>query len=210
MHNIHRGQAAMQTLTWHISLMEFLALRESLRAALGLGCCCFWISVVDVSGREFAWTDRSGSRFRKDIRREPREDEEGILRKRSGTSGELSAPSDSSRTVCARQTPTTALPNPSMIFFCFVCGYWLVGLILKKKKRETIPIIFIYFHDMQETNSNHLQSMNASTNSMYLNQISLIVRKGLIRQSRFSQSWFGWLNNSDTFFTPRIFSRNPN
>lgn len=84
-----------------------------LRTALGFGCS-FMVSQVGFSGRELAWTVRNGSRLRNDIRRELSEDEERSLRKLSGASGELSAPSDSSRTVCARQTPTTALPTPSI------------------------------------------------------------------------------------------------
>lgn len=93
--------------------MEFRALRVSLRTVLGFGSS-FTVSQVGFSGRELAWTERRGSRLRKDIRRELREDEERSLRKRSGASGELSAPSDSSRTVWARHTPTTALPSPSI------------------------------------------------------------------------------------------------
>lgn len=93
--------------------MEFRALRVSLRTVLGFGCF-FGGSQVGFSGRELVWTERSGSRFRKDIRKELSEDEERSLRKRLGASGELSTPSDSSRTVCARQTPTTALPTPSI------------------------------------------------------------------------------------------------
>lgn len=93
--------------------MEFRALRVSLRTALGFGCS-FVVSNAGFSGRELAWTERSGRRFLKDIRRELSEDEERSLRKRSGASGEHSASSDSSRTVCARQTPTIALPTPSI------------------------------------------------------------------------------------------------
>ena len=65
------------------------------------------LSQVGFSGREFAWTDRSGSLFLNDILRELREEEERSFRKRS--SGELSTPSDSSKTVCARHTPATAV-----------------------------------------------------------------------------------------------------
>lgn len=101
-------------ITWYTSVMEFRALRVSLRTALGFGCS-FWVSEVGFSGKELAWTERSGSRLRKDIRRELSEDDERSLRKRSGASGELSAPSDSSRVVCARHTPTTALPSPSIM-----------------------------------------------------------------------------------------------
>lgn len=93
--------------------MELRALRVSLQTVLGLGCS-FAVPQVGFSGRELVWMERSGSRLRKDIRRELSDDEERSLRKRSGTSGEVSASSDSSRTVCARQTPTTALPTPSM------------------------------------------------------------------------------------------------
>lgn len=93
--------------------MELRALRVSLRTVFAFGCS-FMASQVGFSGRELVWTERSGRRFRNDIRRELSEDEERSLRKRSGASGELSAPSDSSRTVCARQTPTTALPTPSI------------------------------------------------------------------------------------------------
>lgn len=93
--------------------MELRALRVSLWTVLGFGCF-FVVSQVGFSGRELACIVRRGSRLRSDIRRELRDDEERSLRKWSGASGELSAPSDSSRTVCARQTPTTALPTPSI------------------------------------------------------------------------------------------------
>lgn len=102
-----------QSPTWYTSVMELRALREIFRTALGFGCS-FMFSQVGFSGKELAWTVRSGSRLRRDIRRELSEDEERSLRKRSGASGELSASSDSSRAVCARQTPTTALPTPSI------------------------------------------------------------------------------------------------
>ena len=65
------------------------------------------LSQVGFSGREYAWTDRSGSLFLNDILRAYREEEERSFRKRS--SGELSTPSDSSKTVCARHTPATAV-----------------------------------------------------------------------------------------------------
>ncbi|KAG7217256.1 hypothetical protein INR49_027800 [Caranx melampygus] len=65
---------------------------------------------VGFSGRELVWTDRNGSRLRKDIRRELSEDEDRSLRKRSGASGELSAPSDSSRT-----TDHSTVPQPHQL-----------------------------------------------------------------------------------------------
>lgn len=111
--------------------MEFRALRVSLRTVL-VFFCSFVGSQVGFSGRELTWTDRSGSRLRSDIRKELSEDEEGSLRKRSGASGELSGPSDSSRTVCARQTPTTALPTPSITE-----DVMLTELTYKRENRTT-------------------------------------------------------------------------
>lgn len=93
--------------------MELRALRVILRTALGLGCSLVF-SQVGFSGKELVCTARRGIRLRSDIRRELSEDEERSLRKRSGASGEQSASSDSSRAVCARHTPTTALPTPSI------------------------------------------------------------------------------------------------
>lgn len=104
---------AQRSPTWYTSVIELRALRDIFRTALGFGCS-FMFSHVGFSGKELAWTARSGSLLRSDIRRELSEDEERSLRKRSGASGELSASSDSSRAVCARQTPTTAFPTPSI------------------------------------------------------------------------------------------------